>query len=979
MTIEEFFQKISIYTKEEYFQNFGEIENFLMYTEAYLQRVSEAEKQTVLKNMAQSVLYAPEWMKIHIYSFCMKVSDTSDYTEQILDAVNAADFENMVEFEKIGYFWCVLEATFSNAKLETAKTDVKLAKLYFSIYKQFEKALGVNGRNYIPIGERNKGFVIMFTSQFLGEEHAPTKTVLDRCYVLQKYMQKKVLIINTAMQFPRNAVAPFYKLCDAGYREEYLEKHEIQFKDQTFSFIQCENNMPDIEKIKEIMLLVQKERPGYILNVGGCDFCADLCGTIVPEITISTVFSKVSYSAGEYQIVDKQIKEQDRDVLRQLQVDRDKVYQTKFTFTFKEQRLHFEREELGFDQEDFVAAIIGWRLDEEINEEFWNLLQAVTKQNENFRIAVIGKLDSYEKVIQTYPTLRDRCINLGKQSDVLAILEHCDLYLNPKRNGGGSSASEALYQGVPVLSLPYGDVSVAAGEDFLVESYEQMQEFILKYCSDKDFYREMSYKAKKQASRLLDSKTYFGEVIEKIEERIFSDWKSDCYFVGKYRDVLQKTNVFNDGVTTIIESAKEENRLETTLQYLESMISQSEEFYKVEQAVRPVLIYKGDPVCHNVLTVIAEQIGKALEEKGLEVLYFDLDKEPPEAAIRYMHQHFRAIIGVQSYMFSIKMKDEIHYLHEYIHGPKYNLIFDHPIWMQPHLVHNVPDFHVLTHDEDYVAFIKKYNQKDAEFFPIAGMVAETKKIQQKDEVAATDRMYDLSFVGTYSGYMGVVLEMHQWERKKRFLANKFLLYMRKNPNETSENALQIVLENANITLTQEDFLKTMYEMRTMIYCVKSYYRDRILRKILEAGIRLDVFGDSWENCPLVSYPNLICHPNVTIEESLEVWQKSKLSLNIMSWHKAGFTERMAGIMLADAVLVTDNTRYLKGRYSNDDMVIFDLEHLEDLPEKIFTVLNDEEKRTKVAKNGREITVREHTWEKRALQLVEILEKSEGTE
>ena len=139
MTIEEFFLKISIYTKEEYFQNFGEIENFLMYTEAYLQRVSEAEKQTVLKNMAQSVLYAPEWMKIHIYSFCMKVSDTSDYTEQILDAVNAADFENMVEFEKIGYFWCVLEATFSNAKLETAKTDVKLAKLYFSIYKQVKQ------------------------------------------------------------------------------------------------------------------------------------------------------------------------------------------------------------------------------------------------------------------------------------------------------------------------------------------------------------------------------------------------------------------------------------------------------------------------------------------------------------------------------------------------------------------------------------------------------------------------------------------------------------------------------------------------------------------------------------------------------------------------------------------------------------------------------------------------------------------------
>ena len=56
-----------------------------------------------------------------------------------------------------------------------------------------------------------------------------------------------------------------------------------------------------------------------------------------------------------------------------------------------------------------------------------------------------------------------------------------------------------------------------------------------------------------------------------------------------------------------------------------------------------------------------------------------------------------------------------------------------------------------------------------------------------------------------------------------------------------------------------------------------------------------------------------------------IWQQSKLSLNIMSWHKAGFTERMANIMLAGAVLVTDDTRYLEGRYENGkDLVSFGL-------------------------------------------------------
>lgn len=31
---------------------------------------------------------------------------------------------------------------------------------------------------------------------------------------------------------------------------------------------------------------------------------------------------------------------------------------------------------------------------------------------------------------------------------------------------------------------------------------------------------------------------------------------------------------------------------------------------------KPVLIYKGDDICHNVLTVFAEQFGAALEQEG---------------------------------------------------------------------------------------------------------------------------------------------------------------------------------------------------------------------------------------------------------------------------------------------------------------------------------------------------------------------------
>ena len=95
-------------------------------------------------------------------------------------------------------------------------------------------------------------------------------------------------------------------------------------------------------------------------------------------------------------------------------------------------------------------------------------------------------------------------------------------------------------------------------------------------------------------------------------------------------------------------------------------------------------------------------------------------------------------------------------------------------------------------------------------------------------------------------------------------------------------------------------------------------------------------------------------------------------MNVMSWHKGGFTERMADIMLAGAVLVTDDTTYLRGRYDYGDMLIYHLDNMDQLPEQIAALLADEERRLQMAEHGREKTAREHTWDGRAVQFLQIL-------
>lgn len=450
------------------------------------------------------------------------------------------------------------------------------------------------------------------------------------------------------------------------------------------------------------------------------------------------------------------------------------------------------------------------------------------------------------------------------------------------------------------------------------------------------------------------------------EAKCLYGWQTDYYVAGRYSSLLRENGLFDEVIMQLIAEAEVSEHREEMLLFLTQMIGKEETFWRIEEAICPVLIYKGDDICHNVLTVFAEQFGQALERTGKRVLYFDVSQRDVAELTEYMNQRYQAIIGVQTWLFSVKMKDGIHYLHEYLYGPKFNFIFDHPIWMMQHLLHRQNDFYVLTHDDNYVEFVRHYFRTEAFVFPPAGM----------ERAYNGARMYDLSFVGTYGDYRQEALIIHQTGREKRFLANRFLLKMRKNPNMTAEAALALVLKDCGREITDDEFLELLWDMRRVIYCVMHYFRDRALRKILEAGIRIDVFGNSWQSCPLRKFPNLICHEDVSVEESLSVFAQSKLSLNIMSWHKSGFTERMANIMLAGAVLVTDTTTCLTGQYEDDDMIVFNLERLEEIPEKIKAVLQNEELRRKIAENGRKKTRELHTWDRRAEEFTELLQMRE---
>ena len=273
---------------------------------------------------------------------------------------------------------------------------------------------------------------------------------------------------------------------------------------------------------------------------------------------------------------------------------------------------------------------------------------------------------------------------------------------------------------------------------------------------------------------------------------------------------------------------------------------------------------------------------------------------------------------------------------------------------------------MLTPDGNYARFVEKYYGHRARFFPPAG----------REMCGEQAREYGISFLGSYGeGLVEHLRVLRSADKRKCHLVNRYILYMRKHLRSTPEEALCEVLREYDISCTKEEFVDKMHELRWVALGLANHYRNKVVCTLLRAGITLHVFGDSWKKSPMWRHPKLAWHEAAIGDEAFVVYAKSKLSLNVMTWHKDGFTERIANAMLHKSVVITDKTTYLEQNFSDgEDIVMFDLGHLEKLPQRIKGLLLDEEGRAQIAERAYKKAQSEHTWEKRAEQLLQLIEE-----
>ena len=493
--------------------------------------------------------------------------------------------------------------------------------------------------------------------------------------------------------------------------------------------------------------------------------------------------------------------------------------------------------------------------------------------------------------------------------------------------------------------------------DFLLDYGVVIKKSILVYtgCYNEELTAGIDYELAVRVEYYAEKYNYNGiyGVLCSSEENLFSqeadeqtaaEFLTYAYVLKLYMKELTQRGLLENAIYAMKAYADSKGCADLYNGQLLEILNNDELFAKIKINTAPFYVIMGDNTCHGVLRRFAGDITKSLIKKGQAVITSDGSYGMTVNLSDIEDNSLKGFIGFQSI---VLFKDYFRKMK----CPKYIFWFDNPMYFG-NLFEGIDDkYYLLCQDRYYAEFIEEhFGAVNALQLPPAG--------EDAGWAANKDRPFDIVFIGACN-YVDESVIKDEFQRE-------YYEYMKTHPNITFEQGLKELLVYKDFNIDEQKFLSLLDSLQDVCRNIVNYYRTKVLETLLAAGIKIDVFGDTWDRYSGLGKDNLIKHDAVNVDESLEIWGRSKIGLNVMTWHKAGMTERIANICLSGAVCLSERTEYLDREFNNyEDIVTFNLEHLEKLPDVVRELLANDSLRESIAQNAYIKASKEHIWDNRA--------------
>lgn len=311
-----------------------------------------------------------------------------------------------------------------------------------------------------PAGRPDTGRIVVVTNQFLSDQHQPSRDLLLLAGRLQRDLGREVLVLNTNMM-PDRYYSPFVPPFAAAVEERLSGEQTIQFETGTCRLLSSTEPGFTAAKLSGLLSAVEAFDPDLVIAFGGSVTVADLLEGVRPLLCIPTTAGQtVSLADILLDFGSSKPPAGDGRLARSWRPFR-------FGLSLRRTGDSATRADISIPETAFVCIVVGNRLDAEVDGGFLDMLEQMLDRTPQALVLFAGGADSLPGRLSGNRHAA-RLLCLGHVERMEALLSVCDLFLNPRRTGGGAGAAQALAAGVPVLSFGGGDVASVAGPAFLV-------------------------------------------------------------------------------------------------------------------------------------------------------------------------------------------------------------------------------------------------------------------------------------------------------------------------------------------------------------------------------------------------------------------------------------------------------------------------------------------------------------------------------
>ena len=361
-------------------------------------------------------------------------------------------------------------------------------------------------------------------------------------------------------------------------------------------------------------------------------------------------------------------------------------------------------------------------------------------------------------------------------------------------------------------------------------------------------------------------------------------------------------------------------------------------------------------------------LSQELQKRGHEIFILDLLNPPAENPHSYVRfsQFASAKVDAAVSFDGLGIKDDLLIgIWNAYQTVVVDIFMDPPLRFHTAMEKHPQNYLMFCCDWDHVEYVKKYFGQSVPcvgFMPHVGVMPD----QNIPVIPYAQKKYDVLFSGTYYSPENRLSQVEEMVEKGTAVYDFYQILFEclvEDSRLTIEQGAFRTIERMGLPVDQ-DMLKSLMRCAEPVdWAIRMYQRGRVVDVLAESGVELYLLGRGWENHCSAKYPNVHrIDDRIPYADTLAYMADARLNLNVFPWFKSGTHDRIFNALLQHSLPLTDSSRWVDENFTNgEDIALYDLEHLEKLPEIVGELLRDTERAERMIQKGYEKTAKNLTW------------------